>query len=81
MEEQQTEENGVLVLEPVRRDHSGIYQCQGLDLETTISLQSDPQELLVNCEAQGCGGSGWGCIPPVPPTDPMPCPQTCLMST
>ncbi|XP_049633877.1 cell surface glycoprotein MUC18 isoform X2 [Suncus etruscus] len=48
MEEQQTEENGVLVLEPVRRDHSGIYQCQGLDLETTISLQSDPQELLVN---------------------------------
>ncbi|XP_055963572.1 cell surface glycoprotein MUC18 isoform X2 [Sorex fumeus] len=48
MEEQWTEDNGVLVLESARREHSGLYQCQGLDLETTDSLQSDPQELLVN---------------------------------
>ncbi|XP_014444760.1 cell surface glycoprotein MUC18 isoform X1 [Tupaia chinensis] len=48
MEEQTTNDNGVLVLEPARKEHSGIYECQGLDLEAMVSLSSDPQELLVN---------------------------------
>ncbi|EPY88027.1 cell surface glycoprotein MUC18 [Camelus ferus] len=48
MEEEPTDDNGVLVLEPAQREHSGLYQCQGLDLETTASLLSDQQELLVN---------------------------------
>lgn len=48
MEEEATNDNGVLVLEPAQKEHSGLYECQGLDLETTASLQSDQQELLVN---------------------------------
>lgn len=53
MEEETTDDNGVLVLEPARKEHSGLYECQGLDLETTASLLSDQQELLVNCEGRG----------------------------
>lgn len=52
MEEETTEDNGVLVLQPARKEHSGRYECQGLDLETMASLVSDPQELLVNCEGR-----------------------------
>ncbi|XP_019571900.2 cell surface glycoprotein MUC18 isoform X1 [Rhinolophus sinicus] len=48
MEEEATNDNGILVLEPAQKEHSGLYECQGLDLETTASLQSDQQELLVN---------------------------------
>ncbi|XP_036775924.2 cell surface glycoprotein MUC18 isoform X2 [Manis pentadactyla] len=48
MEEETTDDNGVLVLEPARKEHSGLYECQGLDLETMASLLSDQQELLVN---------------------------------
>uniref|UniRef100_A0ABI7YQW7 Melanoma cell adhesion molecule n=1 Tax=Felis catus TaxID=9685 RepID=A0ABI7YQW7_FELCA len=48
MEEKATEDNGVLVLESARKEHSGLYQCQGLDLETMASLPSEQQELLVN---------------------------------
>ncbi|XP_029812902.1 cell surface glycoprotein MUC18 isoform X1 [Suricata suricatta] len=48
MEEKVTEDNGLLVLESARKEHSGTYQCQGLDLDTMESLLSDPQELLVN---------------------------------
>ncbi|XP_023500758.2 cell surface glycoprotein MUC18 isoform X3 [Equus caballus] len=48
MEEETTDDNGILVLEPAQKEHSGIYECHGLDLETTTSLQSDQQELLVN---------------------------------
>ncbi|XP_058543008.1 cell surface glycoprotein MUC18 isoform X2 [Neofelis nebulosa] len=48
MEEKATEDNGVLVLESARKEHSGLYQCQGLDLETMASLPSEHQELLVN---------------------------------
>ncbi|XP_055129449.1 cell surface glycoprotein MUC18 isoform X2 [Symphalangus syndactylus] len=47
-EEETTNDNGVLVLEPARKEHSGLYECQGLDLDTMISLPSEPQELLVN---------------------------------
>ena len=53
MEEETTDENGILVLEPALRQHSGLYQCQSLDLETMITLSSDSQELLVNCETPG----------------------------
>ncbi|XP_058401006.1 cell surface glycoprotein MUC18 isoform X1 [Diceros bicornis minor] len=48
MEEEITDDNGILVLEPAQKEHSGLYECQGLDLETTASLLSDQQELLVN---------------------------------
>ncbi|KAM5245712.1 cell surface glycoprotein MUC18 [Ctenodactylus gundi] len=48
MDEQETTESGVLVLEPAKKQHSGVYQCQGLDLEDMTSLSSDTQELLVN---------------------------------
>lgn len=48
MEEETTDENGILSLEPAQKHHSGLYQCQSLDLETTTILSSDPQELLVN---------------------------------
>uniref|UniRef100_A0A452RG66 Melanoma cell adhesion molecule n=1 Tax=Ursus americanus TaxID=9643 RepID=A0A452RG66_URSAM len=48
MEEMTPEDNGALVFESARKEHSGLYQCQGLDLETMASLLSDPQELLVN---------------------------------
>ncbi|XP_077633917.1 cell surface glycoprotein MUC18, partial [Crocuta crocuta] len=48
MEEKATEDSGVLVLESAQKEHSGLYQCQGLELETVTSLFSDPQELLVN---------------------------------
>lgn len=58
MEEETTNDNGILVLEPAQKEHSGLYECQGLDLETTASLQSDQQELLVNCEGLGAQGSG-----------------------
>ncbi|XP_037361337.1 cell surface glycoprotein MUC18 isoform X2 [Talpa occidentalis] len=47
MEEETTLDNGILILEPAQKEHSGLYECQGLDLETTTSL-SDQQELLVN---------------------------------
>ncbi|XP_073871542.1 cell surface glycoprotein MUC18 isoform X7 [Macaca fascicularis] len=47
-EEETTNDNGVLVLEPAQKEHSGLYECQGLDLDTMISLPSEPQELLVN---------------------------------
>ncbi|XP_036114771.1 cell surface glycoprotein MUC18 isoform X1 [Molossus molossus] len=47
MEEKPTDDNGVLVLEPAQKAHSGWYECVGLDLETMTSL-SDRQELLVN---------------------------------
>lgn len=53
MEEETTDENGILFLEPAQKQHSGLYQCQSLDLETMTTLSSDPQELLVNCEALG----------------------------
>lgn len=61
MEEESTDENGLLSLEPAEKHHSGLYQCQSLDLETTITLSSDPLELLVNCEALGWmdAGSVW----------------------
>lgn len=52
-EEKRTDENGILILEPAQRQHSGLYRCHSLDLETMITLSSDPQELLVNCEALG----------------------------
>uniref|UniRef100_A0A8C7EJM1 Melanoma cell adhesion molecule n=1 Tax=Neovison vison TaxID=452646 RepID=A0A8C7EJM1_NEOVI len=48
VEEMTPEDNGVLVLESAQKEHSGLYQCQGLDLETMASLLSDQQELLVN---------------------------------
>ncbi|XP_007934624.1 cell surface glycoprotein MUC18 [Orycteropus afer afer] len=47
MEEMTTDHNGLLVLEPAQKEHSGLYECQGLDLDTMVSL-SDQQELLVN---------------------------------
>lgn len=69
MEEEATNDNGILVLEPAQKEHSGLYECQGLDLETTASLQSDQQELLVNCEDWGprTEGPGWGKREPAPP--------------
>ncbi|XP_052613755.1 LOW QUALITY PROTEIN: cell surface glycoprotein MUC18 [Peromyscus californicus insignis] len=48
MEEEATDENGILFLEPAQKQHSGLYQCHSLDLETMALLSSDPQELLVN---------------------------------
>ncbi|XP_048199944.1 cell surface glycoprotein MUC18 [Perognathus longimembris pacificus] len=48
MEEVRTPDNGILILDPAQKQHSGLYECQGLDLETMISLPSAPQELLVN---------------------------------
>ena len=58
MEEERTDDNGVLVLEPAQKEHSGLYECQGLDLETTASLLSDQQELVVNCEGLGAQDRG-----------------------
>lgn len=46
--EEKTMDDGILVLKSARKEDSGLYRCQGLDLETTVSLLSDPQELLVN---------------------------------
>ncbi|XP_036279003.1 cell surface glycoprotein MUC18 isoform X1 [Pipistrellus kuhlii] len=46
--EERTLEDGVLVLAPARREHSGRYQCQGLDLESSASLLSAPRELRVD---------------------------------
>ncbi|KAM8817578.1 cell surface glycoprotein MUC18 isoform 2-T2 [Rhynchonycteris naso] len=46
--EETADDDGVLVLEPAQKEHSGLYECQGLDLETTASLLSDQRELLVN---------------------------------
>lgn len=48
MEEESTDENGLLSLEPAQKHHSGLYQCQSLDLETMVPLSSDLLELLVN---------------------------------
>uniref|UniRef100_H0W3A3 Cell surface glycoprotein MUC18 n=2 Tax=Cavia porcellus TaxID=10141 RepID=H0W3A3_CAVPO len=48
MEEQETPDNGILVLDPAQKQHSGDYQCQSLDLEDMTSLSSETQELLVN---------------------------------
>lgn len=53
MEEEVTTDNGFLLLEAARKEHSGVYECQGLDLETMISLSSEPYTLLVNCEGPG----------------------------
>lgn len=58
VEEETTDDNGILVLEPAQKEHSGVYECHGLDLETTTSLQSDQQELLVNCEGLGTQDRG-----------------------
>lgn len=58
MEEEISTDNGLLVLEPAQKQHSGLYECQGLDLETLIPLFSEPQELLVNCEGLGAPGQG-----------------------
>lgn len=68
MEEMTPEDNGALVFESARKEHSGLYQCQGLDLETMASLLSDPQELLVNCEGPGTGSRRGqaGTAPPCP---------------
>lgn len=77
MEEETTDENGILVLEPAQRQHSGLYQCQSLDLETMITLSSDSQELLVNCEVKpevrGIWGGG------LPRLTLLLCLQMCLM--
>ncbi|XP_062950341.1 cell surface glycoprotein MUC18 [Cynocephalus volans] len=48
MEEEISNDDGILVLDPAQKEHSGLYECQGLDLTTLLSLQSEPQELLVN---------------------------------
>lgn len=58
MEEETTDDNGILVLEPAQKQHSGLYQCQGLDFETMALLQSDQHELLVNCEGLGAQDRG-----------------------
>ncbi|KAM6159023.1 cell surface glycoprotein MUC18 [Rhynchocyon petersi] len=47
MEEEVTDHNGLLVLEPAQKEHSGLYECQSLDLET-MGILSDQQKLLVN---------------------------------
>ncbi|XP_006895685.1 PREDICTED: cell surface glycoprotein MUC18 [Elephantulus edwardii] len=47
MEEEKSDQDGILVLEPARKEHSGLYECQGLDFNNMGSL-SDQQELLVN---------------------------------
>lgn len=72
MEEETTDENGILVLEPAQRQHSGLYQCQSLDLETMITLSSDSQELLVNCEVQPEARGIWGGGPAQADTFAMP---------
>lgn len=79
MEEMTPEDNGALVFESARKEHSGLYQCQGLDLETMASLLSDPQELLVNCEGPGTGeqAGARGDGPALPGLTPLLCPQTC----
>ncbi|XP_037003244.2 LOW QUALITY PROTEIN: cell surface glycoprotein MUC18 [Artibeus jamaicensis] len=46
--EEAVDDNGVLVLKSAHKEHSGLYECQGLDLETMALLSSDQQELLVN---------------------------------
>lgn len=81
------EDTGTLVLESAQKEHSGLYQCQGLDLETMASLLSDQQELLVNCEGPGGPGQGdqagaRGNVPrpALPRLTPLLCPQTCLIS-
>lgn len=82
MEEEPTDDDGVLVLEPAQKEHSGWYECQGLDLETMTSL-SDRQELLVNGEGLGSqdGGVGWGKRDSAPHRlTRSPCPQMCPMS-
>ncbi|KAM4827932.1 cell surface glycoprotein MUC18 [Thomomys bottae] len=48
MEEEGTLDNGILILDPAQKQHSGLYECQSMDFETMIPLSSDPQELLVN---------------------------------
>ena len=85
MEEERTDDNGVLVLDPAQKEHSGSYECQGLDLETTTSLQSDRQELVVNCEGLGAQDRGTrlgreGIQPALSCLTPLLHPQMCLMS-
>ncbi|DAA22197.1 cell surface glycoprotein MUC18 precursor [Bos taurus] len=85
MEEERTDDNGVLVLDPAQKEHSGRYECQGLDLETTTSLQSDQQELVVNCEGLGAQDRGArlgqeGIQSALPCLTPLLHPQMCLMS-
>lgn len=85
MEEERTDDNGVLVLDPAQKEHSGRYECQGLDLETTTSLQSDQQELVVNCEGLGAQDRGTrlgqeGIQPALSCLTPLLHPQMCLMS-
>ncbi|KAM5316069.1 cell surface glycoprotein MUC18 isoform 8-T8 [Glossophaga mutica] len=48
MVEEAADDNGVLILKSAHKEHSGLYECQGLDLETMALLSSDQQELLVN---------------------------------
>lgn len=84
MEEERTDDNGVLVLDPAQKEHSGRYECQGLDLETTTSLQSDQQELVVNCEGLGAQDRGArlgqeGIQSALPCLTPLLHPQMCLM--
>lgn len=78
--EETTDDDGVLVLAPARREHSGRYQCQGLDLESTASLLSAQQELRVDCErGRAAGRAAGGPSTPRWPTRLL-CPQMCLMS-
>lgn len=85
MEEERTDDNGVLVLEPARKEHSGLYECQGLDLESTASLLSDQQELVVNCEGLGAQDRGTrlgreGICPALSCLTQLLRPQMCLKS-
>ena len=73
------------ILDPAQKEHSGRYECQGLDLETTTSLQSDQQELVVNCEGLGAQDRGArlgqeGIQSALPCLTPLLHPQMCLMS-
>ena len=70
--EETADDNGILVLKSAHKEHSGLYECQGLDLETMALLSSDQQELLVNCERLRAQYRGTrlrqeGICPPCPP--------------
>lgn len=86
MEEETTDDNGVLVLARAQKEHSGLYECQGLDLETMASLLSGQQELLVNCEGLGLSSrdqaGARGTLPCPAPSrlTLLLCPQMCLIS-
>lgn len=40
MEEEGQDDNGVLVLGPAQKEHSGRYECQGLDLGHDIAAEA-----------------------------------------